>query len=261
MDGKTVEQRQRLHISSIKFILNKCTVLHSHHVVCIREEFTSQSILSTLEKHKIDIKSCWGQAYETISSMSSSNVGVQAHMKKVAHDADYLDCCLQNLNLVICKSSIITAITEMFDSCQQAYLSCHKSPKRQKFLEQVIDCICPTAKNRKINGLCQTKSVEKHTIFDIILKMYSYLIQSWTEIWHPSNCEQLFADEKCIWDTETRCAANGLRHTFGCFGHIVVIMRAKQVLELIYSIAKCLQGRLQEVSFGYQRIDETIKCY
>lgn len=81
-------------------------------------ESIAQSILSMLEKHKIDIKCCRGQAYDTTNSMSSPSVGVQVYIKEKAPDADYQGCCLHSLNLV---SSMLIAIRNMFDSCQQAY--------------------------------------------------------------------------------------------------------------------------------------------
>ena len=98
-------------------------------------------------------------------------------------------------------------------------------------------------------------------MFDTILKLYSYLTKTWTDICNPSDCEQLYSNGSWKWDAKTRCAANGLRHTFCSFGHMVVFMLAKQLLEPIHPIAQCLQGKLQEVYFGYQRIDETINCY
>ena len=61
--------------------------------VCYVQQITrgtiTQSILSTLENHKNYIKSCRGQAYDTSSSMSTSSVGVQAHIKKVALDYNF----------------------------------------------------------------------------------------------------------------------------------------------------------------------------
>ena len=52
------------------------------------ERITGQSIaeniLQVLEMHKIDIKNCLGQAYDTTASMSSFVSGVQAHIKKRA---------------------------------------------------------------------------------------------------------------------------------------------------------------------------------
>lgn len=102
----------------------------------ITGESIAQSILGVVEKHRIDIRNRPGQEYDTSSSLRSSNVGVQILIKRVAPDADYQGCCLHNLNLVICKSSNISSIRNMFDSCQQACLFFHNSPKR--FLEHIM---------------------------------------------------------------------------------------------------------------------------
>ena len=141
----------------------------------------------------------------------------------------------------------------MFDSCQQVYLIFHNSPKRQGFLGHIISCSCPASKRTKINGLCKTRWVERHATFDTILELY-----------HPSKCQQLYPDgNNWNWDPETRAAATGLSHTFGSFEHnvIVVCMLAKQLLGPIYLIAECLQGRLQELYFGFKKIDEVVQCY
>ncbi|XP_062519282.1 uncharacterized protein LOC134194370 [Corticium candelabrum] len=212
------------------------------HFSVVADEVTShgREILSVclrfleVQKHKIDIRNCRGQAYDTTSSMSSSSV--QAHIKRVAPDADYQGCCLHSLNLVICKSSQITAIRNMFDSCQQAYLFFHNCRKRQRFLEHVISCQCPATKKTKINGLCKTR-------------------------W-PSNCDKLYPDgSNWKWDSETRTAANGLRYTFVGFEHIVVFILVKQLLEPIRPIAECLQARLQELYFGFKKVDEVVQFY
>ena len=78
------------------------------------------SVLKTFWKN-VAIRSCRRQPYDTTSSVSSSDVGVQAHFKRVAPDADY------GINAAACivgmyKSSQIPAIRIMFDSCQQAFI-------------------------------------------------------------------------------------------------------------------------------------------
>ena len=106
------------------------------------ERITGQSIaeniLKCLETHGIDIQNCQGQAYDTTASMSSSDSGVQAHIKKRAPDAEFQGCCLHSLNLVICHSSQIQAVRNLFDTCQQAFLFFHNSPKRQCFLNTLF---------------------------------------------------------------------------------------------------------------------------
>ena len=118
----------------------------------ITGESISKSILEVLKTRRIDIKSCRGQAYNTTSSMGSPTAGVQAHIKKEAPDADYQGCCLHSLNLVICKASAIMYVRNMFDSCQQADLFFHNSPKRQFFLELVIESFCPTPTKKRLRG-------------------------------------------------------------------------------------------------------------
>lgn len=76
--------------------------------------------LHVLNKHKIEVKNCQGQAYDTTASMSSSSAGVQAYIKNAAPDADYQGCCLHSLSLMICTSCKIPAVQNMFDSCHQA---------------------------------------------------------------------------------------------------------------------------------------------
>lgn len=81
-------------------------------------------------------------------------------------------------NLVICNSTKITSIRNMFDSCQQAFLFFHNSPKRQRFLEKVIGLLAPESKKKKINGLCKTRWVERHNTFSTILELYPYLVKN-----------------------------------------------------------------------------------
>jgi hypothetical protein len=52
--------------------------------------------VKVIEIHKIDIKNCRGQAYDTTASMNSSSAGVQAHIKKHAPDAEFQGCYLQS---------------------------------------------------------------------------------------------------------------------------------------------------------------------
>ena len=103
-------------------------------------------------------------------------------------------------------------------------------------------------KKTKINCLCKTRWVERHTTFDTILELYTYLIETWDKICYSGNYEKLYFDgSNWKWGPETRTAANGLRQTFVGFEKIVIFMFVKQLLELIRLIAECLQTRLHEL--------------
>ena len=219
----------------------------------------AETVLSLLAKHNIDIANCRGQSYDTTASMSSSAVGVQAFIKKSAPDSDYQGCCLYSLNLVVCKASQISAVRNMMDSCQQAYLYFHNSNKRQRFLEVIIKKFSPSSKKVKIHGLCKTRWVERHHTFSTILELYPYLVHAWDEICNPTIEDEEVGDWK--WDADSRSSANGLRHVFTNFEHIVAFMITKELLEPIKPIAECLQGRLQEVYLGFKKVDEVNKYY
>ena len=136
------------------------------------------------------------------------------------------------------------------------------SAKRQRFLEHIISHFCPEAKKKKIKGLCKTRWVERHSTFDTILELYPYLVKTWIEICLPSNAEDLYPDgNDWSWDRETRTAANGLRHTFMNFEHIAPFVCSKEILSPIRPHAESLQGRLNEVYFGFKKINEVTQSY
>ena len=148
---------------------------------CYLQRITGQAIangnLDALEKHNIEIKNCRGLANDTTASLSSSHIGVQAHIKLMAPDADYEGCCLHSLNLVICTSSRIPAIRNIMDNCQHAYLYFHNS--------------------------CITRWVERHQTFSNILELYPYLLKTWDEICYPSQDKEIYPDGNNLkWDSE-----------------------------------------------------------
>ena len=62
------------------------------------------TIRDSLQRRKVDIANCHGQAYDTTASMSSNKKGIQAEIAKYAPDAEYRGCCLYSQNLVICHA-------------------------------------------------------------------------------------------------------------------------------------------------------------
>ena len=194
--------------------------------------------------------------------MSSSRTGVQSHIKRVAPDADYQGCYLHSLNLVISSSSQITSMKNMIDHCHQVHLFFRSSPKRQRFFEHIMKCLCPESKRSKINGLCKIRWVEYFRVYSSIFELHPYLVRIWNEICHPSDDESLYNEiNDSNWDSESRTLANGLLNIFVSFQHTTVSMLAKELLEPIRPIAECLQERLQEVYFDFQKVSEVKQHY
>ena len=87
-------------------------------------------------------------------------------------------------------------------------------------------------------------------------------MKTWDQICYPSDDDEIYPEgNRWKWDSQSRSSVNGLRHTFTSFEHIVVFFLAKELLEPICPIAECLQGRLQEVYFGFRKIIEVTQHY
>lgn len=222
------------------------------------------ALLQSLNEHSINITDCRGQSYDTTSSMSSSSKGVQAAILRHAPDADYQGCCLHSLNLAICHACEMRSIQNMLDTCRELYSFFDNSPKRQALLNMVIDVLAQgETKKRRLKNLCKTRWVERHTTFQTIFDLYHYIVMALDEIYDPSDDERFKCPEEdsWAWDANTRTLANGLRQTMKSFSHIVTFVCCMELLEPMRPIVSSLQGRLVEVYFGFQKIEEVTHVY
>ena len=87
------------------------------------------AVRNSLQKHKIDIKNCRGQAYDTTASVRSDRKRVQAEIANYAPVAEYHH---PSINLVICHACKMKSIQNMMDSCHELFSFFDNSPKRQK---------------------------------------------------------------------------------------------------------------------------------
>lgn len=83
------------------------------------------------------------------------------------------------------------------------------------------------------------------------------------EICVPTNDDVRFYPNKedWSWDAKTKTMAIGLRHSMISFEHIFSFVCAKEMMEPMRPHVTALQGRLVEVYFGFQKIEEIIKCF
>ena len=126
------------------------------------------------------------------------------------------------LNIVICHACKIVSFRSTMESCKELFAVFDNSLKCKKFLDKVIDSLSAETKKRKLKDLCKTRWVERHSTFETLFELYEYIVIALNEICHPSNDESIYPDNECWnWDSETRTKANGLRHTFTNFEHIV----------------------------------------
>ena len=95
------------------------------------------------------------------------------------------------------------------------------------------------------------------------IAIFSSYILTWLEHGMRYAIHQSLYDEinDWNWDSESRTLANGFLNIFVSFQHTIVSMLAKELLEPIRPIAECLQERLQEVYFGFQKVSEVKQHY
>ncbi|KAG1676109.1 hypothetical protein GQR58_014439 [Nymphon striatum] len=105
-------------------------------------------------------------------------------------------------------------------------------------------------------------NAERHTTFDTLQELYVYIIRTLDEMINPTGDDNIYTKEKdWNWDAETRSMANGLRHTFTSFEHIVSFVIAKQGLEPMCPLVSCLQGEMMDVYPGFQKVHQIVSFY
>ena len=116
-------------------------------------------IQEVLIKYDLDLQHCQGQGYDGSSNMAA-RCGVQGLIMGKNSKALYVHCNAHILNVQACTVSSIRimnhTVTYFF----------RNSPKRQMFLEQVID---KCTKVVKVKDLCRTHWIYRH---ESLLKMY-----------------------------------------------------------------------------------------
>jgi len=151
----------------------------------------------------------------------------------------------------------------MMDSCRELHSFFDNSPKRQRFLDIVIDVLEKgETKKRKLKYLCKTRWIERPSTFETIYNLHE-LVTTLDELCVLSEDERFECpgEESWDWDASTRTLANGLRYTMRSFGHIFCFVCAMYMLETKRPLVSALQGRLVEVYFGFKNVEEVMNSY
>ena len=205
---------------------------------CIREEFLdfisteritgevlACNIKITLAKYGLELKNCRGQGYDGASNMSARH-GVQGILSRENGKALYIHCNSHILNLCIVQACSLQSIRNMNGTVTESSYFCKNSPKRQKFLELVID---KQTNVTKIKDLCRTRWIYRHEAYECFFELFKYLHDVMVAIINHDN-----SYGNMNWDSNTVVKANGLLKSYSSLNFVysfVITMNCMSVIK------------------------------
>ncbi|XP_071499270.1 52 kDa repressor of the inhibitor of the protein kinase-like [Diadema antillarum] len=201
--------------------------------------------------------------------MSSSNVGTQAQIKAQDPLALYTHCRSHVLNLAVAGSCKVQALHNVIGVINELYLFFQLSPKRQRYLEFVLQVYAPEQKVKKLKGLCKTRWVERHDCLETLVLLYKYIVTCLHSMVTPglyplltTAPEESREDENYEdwdWDRETLVKAEGLRCSLTSGTHISALVILKNGLQPVKALSVKLQKRDSDIFKAYGHIDFVTK--
>ena len=217
----------------------------------------AESIQSLLEKHGLDIQDMRGQSYDGASAMASEKRGVQAIIKQTNPLALYTHCRSHVLSLAIGKACKVEALRNMVDVINDIHLFFHLSPKRQRFLEAVLDSYAPDSRVTKLKGLCKTRWTERHDCLDMFHSLYEYIFTCMHAMVQPGEYTNI--ESSWDWDAETRTRAQGFMISLKSGRNIIALVILVNGLDTVKGLSAKLQKRDADVVAAYKLIDTAIE--
>ena len=134
------------------------------------------------------------------------------------------------------------------------------SPRRQRFLEQVLEKCGSTSRKEKLKGLRKTRWVERHECYETFYEIYEYVCISLEAIVDHESHPHVYSSLSFTWDRETKTKAQGLLANLRTLGFIFTFFITTNSLGTLKPIAAKLQKKDEDVFQAYSMIDDSIKA-
>ena len=130
-------------------------------------EALSENILSTLQKHGLDINLLRvNQSAAGAGAMAGCVSGVAARIQSQFPLALYTHCFSHKLNLVIVDACKVQSVRNVMGIINKVALSFENSPKKQAALEEKIKETEQPNKKKNLLDLCKTRWIHRHEAFE-----------------------------------------------------------------------------------------------
>lgn len=217
----------------------------------------SDAILTLLDKHGLDVQDIRGQSYDGASAMSSDERGAQALIRDKNPLALYTHCRSHVLSLAIGKACKVQDLRNMVDVINEIYLYFHLSPKRQRFLDDVLQAYAPESRVQKLKGLCKTRWTERHDCLETFKALYEYIFTCMHAMVQPAEYPEL--ESTWDWDAETRNRAQGFVQSLRNGRNIIALVILVNGLDNVKGLSTKLQKRDADIVHAYGLIDTAIE--
>jgi hypothetical protein len=229
---------------------------------CIREEFVdfittdritgealAFKIKEKLINYGLDFQNCRGQGYDGASNMSARR-GVQGILMAENSKATYVHCSSHVLNLCIVQACSLQAIRNMNGTVTESSYFFSNSPKRQMFLERVVD---KQTKVVKVKDLCRTRWIYRHEAYECFFELFSYLHTVMVAITSRDTAYGIMD-----WDANTIVTANGLLKMYCTFSFIYSFIVTMNCMSIIKPVSVKLQYKTNDIAYAYSKITDVI---
>ena len=185
---------------------------------------------------------------------------MQGRIRRIAPMTLYTHCNSHVLNLSVAAACRLTSVRNTIGTLNETFLFFHFSPKRQRFLEQVLEKCGSSSRKEKLKGLCKTRWVERHECYETFYELYEYVCISLEAIVDHESHPHVYSSLSFTWDRETKTKAQGLLANLKTFGFIFTFLITKNSLGTLKPTAAKLRKKDQDVFQAYSIVDDTIKA-
>lgn len=204
-------------------------------------------IVDTLKSDSIDIKKCRGQGYDGAANMKGKYNGLQAQIRKLSKNADYVHCAAHNLNLVLNDAvKNITVLVNFYDLIQSIYVFFSESLPRWQNLNDAIDEV---GRKKAAVTLKKLNPTRWSSRFDSLQAIRSNFLA-------VMNCLSVLSIS--LKKNEDRNQASALRNKMSCFEFVLLLIFQDRVLHSTNLASKILQLPSMDLALASQ-ILETAK--
>lgn len=211
-------------------------------------EALSENILSTLQKHGLDVGLLRGQGYDGAGAMAGCVSGVAARIQSQFPLALYTHCFSHKLNLVIVDACKVQSVRNAMGVISKVALFFENSPKRQAALEEKIKETEQPNKKKHLLDLCRTRWIHRHEAFENFGQLYEVVVD-------------LLEDVKSShgWNQDTVTDASTLLSAITKFDFLMGFVVAWKCLTLVKPLSVSLQLSSIDICKAYKYVSKTKK--